>query len=184
MAKPEKRTSAAGAATPEGIAEALPAIYQRLWRYCLSLSGNRDAAGDLAQAVCLRAMERAHQFQPGTELDRWVFRIAQRYWIDEMRKQTVRVGGGLAPVEEIDLPDKNPGPEANLFARQTLSQVMALPEAQRTTVMLVYVEGYSYREAAEILDIPVGTVMSRLSGARGKLAAALNDDLKQDDNSA
>ncbi len=58
----------------------------------------------------------------------------------------------------------------NLLAREVLLEVMALPEAQRATVVLVYVEGYSYKEAAEILGIPIGTVMSRLAGARGKLS--------------
>jgi RNA polymerase sigma-70 factor (ECF subfamily) len=65
--------------------------------------------------------------------------------------------------------------EVNIFLTQVLSQVMALPEAQRITVVLVYVEGYSYQEASEVLGIPVGTVMSRLAGARGRLAQALGE---------
>jgi RNA polymerase sigma-70 factor (ECF subfamily) len=66
--------------------------------------------------------------------------------------------------------------ETNIFLTQVLSQVMALPEAQRVTVVLVYVEGYSYQEASEVLGIPIGTVMSRLAGARSRLAQALGED--------
>lgn len=155
-----------------GIKDILP----RLWRYCLVLTGNRDLADDLAQAVCLRALEKADQFQPGTHLDRWLFRIAQRTWINDLRKQAVRTGGGLMPVEESDLPDTNADPEMNILGREVLMGVMALPEAQRTTVLLVYAEGYSYRDTADILDIPVGTVMSRLAAARKKLVEEFGDE--------
>lgn len=157
------------------VKQGLNPLYPRLWRYCLVVTGNRDWADDLAQNTCLKALERAEQFQASTQLDRWVFKIAQRTWIDELRKQAVRTGGGLAPIEDIDLPDTKLDPEANLIVRQTLLQVMALPEAQRTTVILVYGEGYSYREAAEILDIPIGTIMSRLAAARVKLAQELDE---------
>jgi len=150
--------------------EGLAAIYPRLWRYCLVLTGNKDNANDLAQAACLRALEKCDQFKIGTYFDRWLFRVTQRLWINEIRKQKVRQGEGLIPVEEVDIIDPKSSPEMNLFARQVLLEVMALPEAQRTAVSLVYVEGFSYKEAAEVLDIPIGTVMSRLSAARGKLA--------------
>ncbi|MEP3275145.1 MAG: RNA polymerase sigma factor [Stappiaceae bacterium] len=154
----------------------LKPLFPRLWRYCVSLTGSVDRADDLAQAVCLRAIERAEQFEVGTKLDRWVFTIAQRLWINELRKQAVRQGGGLAPIEEIEIPDSKAGPDSNLLAREVLLKVLALPEAQRVTVMLVYVEGYSYKEASNMLDIPIGTVMSRLSAARSKLARQLNDE--------
>lgn len=150
--------------------EALSAIYPRLWRYCLVLAANRDSANDLAQAVCVRALEKHAQFTIGTYFDRWLFRIAQRMWINEIRKQKVRQGEGLIPAEEADLIDPQSTPEMNLFARQVLLEVMALPEAQRTAVSLVYIDGFSYKETAEVLDIPIGTVMSRLSAARAKLS--------------
>ncbi len=148
----------------------LDALYPRLWRYCVVLTKSNDLADDLAQAVCLRALEKAEQYQEGTHLDRWIFRIAQRHWINDLRKSAVRRGAGLVPIEETDLVDGNFDPEANILGREVLLSVMALPEAQRSVVVLAYVEGYSYRECADILDIPVGTVMSRLAGARGKMA--------------
>lgn len=147
-------------------------IYPRLWRYCLTLAGRPDRADDLAQAASLRALEKAELLEPGTRFDAWMFRLTQRVWLNEMRADAVRAGGGLVAVEEAGLVDRRPGPEADAGASEVMRGVMALPEAQRLTVLLVYVEGHSYREAAGVLDIPVGTVMSRLAAARAKLNAS------------
>lgn len=159
----------------EEVSDGIPTIFPKLWRYCLALTSNPDRANDLAQSVCLKALEKAEQFEPGTHLDRWMFRIAQRSWINEIRSDAVRRGGGLVTINEIELPDTTySGQEMNLFARQMLKRVMELPEAQRMTVLLVYVEGFSYKEASKILDIPIGTVMSRLATSREKLAKNAN----------
>lgn len=148
-------------------------LYPRLWRFCLATTGARHTADDLAQASCLKALEKRHQFSVGTAFDAWVFRIAKNTWINELRANTVRRGGGLVPTEKFDLADTKSGPDANLSGAEALEAVMALPEAQRTTTFLVYVEGYSYKETADMLDIPIGTVMSRLAASRKKLAEAL-----------
>lgn len=140
------------------------------------LTGARDVADDLTQSTCLRALERADQFQPGTHLDRWMFRIAQRIWLNDLRAQTVRRGGGLVPVEDAGLIAPGMDAESNIFVTEVLSKMNTLPEAQRSTVMLVYVEGFAYREAAEVLDIPIGTVMSRLATARATLGKALIEE--------
>jgi RNA polymerase sigma-70 factor (ECF subfamily) len=152
------------------------AVFPRLWRYCVALTGQRDWADDLAQTTCLRAIEQADKFEAGTHLDRWMFRMAQRVWLNELRSRKVRTGGGLVPVEEIDLPAGLPDSETNIFARHVLNQVNTLPEAQRQAVFLVYVEGYSYKEAAELMDIPIGTVMSRLATARRVISDRVNAD--------
>lgn len=154
----------------EQIAEGLGPLYPRLWRYCMALTGNIDQANDLAQAACLRALEKSDYFIADSNLDRWIFTITQRLWINELRYNAVRRGMGTVSVDEIDIPDTSPNQETNILARQVLSKVMALPEAQRQAVILVYIEGFSYKETSSILDIPIGTVMSRLSAARGKLA--------------
>lgn len=127
----------------------------------------------------MRALDKAEQFEPGTHLDRWMFRMAQRVWLNELRSRKVRTGGGLVPVEEIDLPDKKPEAETNIMARDVLNRVNALPEAQRQAVVLVYVEGYAYKEAAEIMEIPIGTVMSRLAAARKRLNSEMAEDRAQ-----
>lgn len=145
-------------------------MFPRLWRYGLSLTGKRDVAEDLAQRTCLRALEKADSFQVGTHLDRWLFRILHNLWINDIRSTKVRTGAGLVPVEDIPLKDTRPDSESNIFTGQVLSAVNGLPEAQRACVMLAYVEGHSYQECASILDVPIGTIMSRLAAARAKLA--------------
>ena len=150
------------------------AVFPRLWRYCMALTGQRDWADDLAQTTCLRAIEQSAKFEAGTHLDRWMFRMAQRVWLNELRSRKVRMGGGLVPVEEIDLPANLPDSETNIFARDVLNKVNTLPEAQRQSVFLVYVEGYSYKEAAHMMDIPIGTVMSRLAAARRVISQRMN----------
>jgi RNA polymerase sigma-70 factor (ECF subfamily) len=148
----------------------LDRLLPRLWRFCLVLSRDRSLADDLVQAACLRALERESQFQVGTRLDRWVFRIAQTVWLNQFRADKVRRGRGIVPIEDADLIDEAGDPEGNSYFNEVVSAVMALPEALRTTVLLVYVEGYSYKEAAEHLEIPIGTVMSRLASARERLS--------------
>ncbi|MEM1162927.1 MAG: RNA polymerase sigma factor [Pseudomonadota bacterium] len=144
----------------------------RLWRYGLVLSGNRTDAQDLAQATAMRALERAAQFQSGTRLDRWCFAILTSIWKNEMRARAVRRGRGLVPVDQAGLtaPDEA---EMNISAGRVLSEMIALPEAMRETLFLVYVEGHTYAEAAERLEIPLGTVMSRLANGRRRLKQAL-----------
>lgn len=154
------------------------AVFPRLWRYCMSLAGQRDWADDLAQTTCLRAIEQADKFEAGTHLDRWMFRMAQRVWLNELRSRKVRTGSGVVPVEDVDLRDEKPDAETNIFARDVLSQVNALPQTQRQSVILVYVEGFSYKEAAVIMDIPIGTVMSRLASAR----RTIGQRMPRDDN--
>lgn len=148
------------------MADGLPGVYSRLWRFCLVLCKDRAQADDLAQTTCARALEKADQFTPGTHLDRWLFTMARRLWLNDQRAGRLRQGQGVVAIEDADLADAGPSTETNILAREVFTMIQALPEAQRTTALLVYVEGQTYREAAEILDIPVGTVMSRLSALR------------------
>ncbi|MBO9472784.1 RNA polymerase sigma factor [Shimia sp. R10_1] len=159
----------------EEVAAGLPKVFPRIWRYAFSLTGSRDGADDLAQAACLRAIEQASKFQPGTHLDRWMFRITHNLWISEIRKEKVRKGGGMPMVDAAEIPDPKQDPERDYDRQEVLKSVLDLPEAQRVTVVLVYVEGYSYKAAAEILDIPLATVMSRLATARASLGRKFRD---------
>ncbi len=153
------------------VEKGLKELFPRLWRYCLVLTASSDRADDLSQSVCLRALQKSKQYQSGTDLDRWVFRIAKTMWFNELRADAVRQGGGLQVFEELDLPDTvNINPEMGMINKDILVGVLALPEAQRIVVGLVYIEGYSYKEAAELLNIPIGTIMSRLSAARASLS--------------
>jgi RNA polymerase sigma-70 factor (ECF subfamily) len=142
----------------------------RLWRYALVLSRARDAADDLVQATCLRAIERADQFVPGTRVDRWLFAILRSIWLNEIRSRRIREGGGFVDAEDALVTDGVREIEMNITASTVLRAVGRLPEAQRETILLVYSEGYSYAEAAAALGVPIGTIMSRLSAGRAARA--------------
>jgi RNA polymerase sigma-70 factor (ECF subfamily) len=159
------------ASNHEAVKTGLRQHIRRLWRYGVVLSGSRDTADDLVQATCLRALERADQFQAGTHLDRWLMTILHSIWLNDVRAARYRRGEGLVDAESTLVFDGAGTMETNISALQVLKEVQSLPEAQRETVFIVYVEGFSYREAAGLLDVPIGTVMSRLAAARAKLAA-------------
>jgi len=149
-------------------------LLPRLWRFGLGLTGNPEACDDLVQATCERALTRYHQWKPGSRLDSWVFTIMQSIWKNELRAQSIRRGAGFVDPESYVFYGKFPSAEASAYALQVLEAVMALPEAQRIALLLVYIEGYSYEEAATILEVPIGTVMSRLARARLCLAEVLD----------
>lgn len=155
--------------------DGLARVFPRIWRYALTLTGSRSDADDLAQAACMRAIEKAEQFAPDTHLDRWMFRITHTLWISDRRRYKLRRGNGLVGIDAVDIIDPRQDAEQIAERRDLLQSVLHLPEAQRQTVVLVYVEGYSYRDAAEILEVPVGTVMSRLAAARTTLAGKFRD---------
>jgi RNA polymerase sigma factor (sigma-70 family) len=142
----------------------------RLWRYALMLSRARDVADDLVQATCLRAIQRADQFVPGTRVDRWLFTILRSIWLNEIRSQRIREGRGFVDAADALTTDGEREIEMNITAAAVLRAIDRLPEAQRETVLLVYGEGYSYAEAAVALGVPIGTIMSRLSAGRAALA--------------
>jgi RNA polymerase sigma-70 factor (ECF subfamily) len=157
--------------SPDEVKAALAGHLSRLWRYGLLLTGRRDTAEDLVQATCVRALERAHQFESGTRLDHWLFSILRSTWLNEIRARRVRTGEGLVDAEANLVFDGARQVEAHVLAHQVLREVAALPEALRETLFLVYVEGLSYREAATLLGVPIGTIMSRLARARTMLGA-------------
>lgn len=160
--------------TPD-LGEGLAQVFPRIWRYALTLTGSRNDADDLAQAACVRAIERAGQFEPGTHLDRWVFRITHNLWISDMRQRKIRKGNGLIAIDVMEIEDPAQDADQKAERRDLLQSVLHLPEAQRQAVVLVYIEGYRYRDAAMILDVPVATVMSRLAAARASLAQKFRD---------
>ncbi|MHC2216938.1 RNA polymerase sigma factor (sigma-70 family) [Rhizobium leguminosarum] len=107
------------------------------------------------------------------------FRSCIRSGVNEIRSRRVRQGQGFVDAGETLTFDGAHDTETHVMAGQVLKQVYALPEAQRTVIFLAYVEGLSYREVAGILDIPIGTVMSRLAAARAKLSGAGSEGGRQ-----
>jgi len=151
------------------------AVLPRLRRFAYALTGNTEQGDDLVQDACLRALSRIDLWQPGTRLDSWMYRIAQTIWLDPLRANKVR-----GEVVDIDAMEGIPGPDGRVVVESelTLQAVVAamgqLSAEQRAMVALVCIEGASYKEAAEIAGVPVGTVMSRLARARRTLNAVLN----------
>jgi RNA polymerase sigma-70 factor, ECF subfamily len=147
----------------------LPQLLPRLWRFALRLTQHEADAQDLVQRCYLRALERRHQWQSGTSLVSWLFTITHSIWINELRSAQRRREGSLTSEESFeDYEDtsRSGDPEYQLLCKQVVQSVQALPEAQRVVMILIAVEGLSYREAADALDIPMGTIMSRLARAR------------------
>ena len=144
----------------------LIAVLPRLRRFARGLTGSATEADDLVQAACERALTREHQFQEGTRFDSWMFRIVQTIWIDQLRAREVRKEDGDVAEERLGSDASARGIEARLALAEVRRAVQLLPPDQRTTLMLVTVEGLSYKEAAEVAGVPVGTIMSRLARAR------------------
>lgn len=134
------------------------------------LTRDTEQARDLVQATCVRALEKAAMYHPDTRLDRWLMTMMMNVWCNQLRAARLRAGSGTVDAENVLSFDGSSHVETNIFASQVLTAVAALPEAQRETVSLVYLEGWTYAETAHALDVPVGTVMSRLAAARSKLA--------------
>lgn len=151
----------------EGIAALLP----RLRRFGRTLARNTEDADDLVQIAVERALTRTEQWQPGTRLDSWIFRIMQNAWIDETRARERR-GQTFVPEDEGEHVGESTN-DAQMDAIAVRKAVSQLGDDQRAVVGLVLVEGFSYQEAAEVLGIPVGTLTSRLARARETLQALL-----------
>lgn len=160
----------------DDVRKELVALLPRLKRFAYSLSGSLDEAEDLVQAACEKALMRLDQFEIGTRLDSWMFRIVQNTWIDRMRYTQRR--GVVNDPEAVERVAFDARIHEQMEARSALGIVRAqfarLPEGQKFVLSLVTIDGYSYEEAAQILGIPIGTVMSRLSRARRKLAEAID----------
>ena len=152
----------------------LISLLPRLRRFAYGLTGDGHQADDLVQAGCLKAIERWSQYQSGTSLASWLFRILQTTWLDEYRtRQRQQTDSWDEGFDELMGDDGTSLLEARSEARAVRRLVAELPEDQRAVLMLVAVEGLSYKEAAEVLELPLGTVMSRLARARGRLAEGL-----------
>lgn len=155
----------------ERIKAEIAALVPRLRRFAHAITGNRDDGDDLVQTACVKALLRLDQYERGTRLDSWMFKIIQNAHIDAKRKRS-REGHSAEPGELERVADGRQGvrqADERMLLVHVRQKIAALPLDQRIVIILVAIEGYSYKEAAEILDMPIGTVMSRLSRARAQL---------------
>lgn len=147
------------------LAEMLP----RLRRFAFALARNAADADDLAAQAVERALNSRTQWQVGTRLDSWVYRIARNLWIDEARSRARRAKVEMPPeAGELIGHDPRAATDAAIDLQRVMAAMGRLPDEQREVVALILVEGFGYREAAELLDLPIGTVSSRL--VRGRIA--------------
>jgi RNA polymerase sigma-70 factor, ECF subfamily len=155
----------------------LRALLPRLRRFGHSLTGSVDDGDDLVQAALEKALLREGQFRVGSRLDSWMYKIMQNAWIDQKRS-AARHRQVMTPMSDDAVAVGEDGRndfDAKISLRQVRDAMMRLHPDERSVLALVSIEGQSYREAAETLGIPIGTVMSRLARARARLLQALDD---------
>jgi RNA polymerase sigma-70 factor, ECF subfamily len=154
--------------------KALLAVLPRLHRFGQALTGSVADTQDLVQNTCERALRHGDQLRDFNRLDAWLYGIMRNLWIDEMRQRKVRRHDMIDAASDVIGEDG----QATADGRITLAAVRRvmglLPAEQRVVLMLVCVDGLSYKEAAEVLRVPVGTIMSRLSRARQDLHQRLS----------
>ncbi len=166
--------------TATAVRRALPAVLPRLRRFARTLARNPHDADDLAQITIERALRHAAQWrapadsspeQLETAVRCWMFGIMKNAWIDNRRANERERGVLVAEELSQHVGDNS---SARLQDQLSLDQALAeLPDEQRLAVSLVLVEGLSYQEAADVLEVPIGTVTSRLARGRGQLARLL-----------
>ncbi len=144
----------------------------RLRRFALALTRSHADADDLVQSALERGLACLPQWERGTRLDSWLYRITQNLWIDQRR--TARLRGFIESTDAAMQLTGEDGRELNerqLMIRDAMRAMAALPEDQQAVLALVSIEGLPYGEAAKVLGVPIGTVMSRLARARRAVAA-------------
>ena len=152
------------------------ALLPRLRRFAVGLARDAADGDDLCQATVARSLERRAQWQPGTRLDSWMMTMMRNIWIDEQRAR-MRRGETFVGEEAGRGVGEGGGQEAAAELNVIDRALRTLPDEQREAVLLVMVEGYSYKEAAEIVGCPVGTLNSRLVRGRDALLARLGDGI-------
>src|SRR5580700_4703923 len=160
--------------TSQNIHEQIVVLLPRLRRFARNLTRNPHDADDVVQIAVERALLRLDQWRRDARLDSWMFKIVRNAWIDELRSRGRRdkvfvaeEAGDSVGVESIE----------NEIARMSVQAAMArLPEDQRVAVSLVLVEGLPYKEAAAVLEVPIGTLTSRLARGREALQAFLGGE--------
>lgn len=152
------------------VPERLVAFLPNLRRFAISLCRSRELADDLVQAACERAILGADSFAPDSRFDAWMFRILRNLWIDHLRRQkTAGPHDDIDEARDVSVPSGEAATHARMDLAAVITALQKLPDEQREVLVLVCVEDFSYRDAADVLSIPIGTVMSRLARARKNL---------------
>ena len=147
----------------------------RLRRYARSLLRDRDSADDLVQDCLERALLRLDNWQTGESPRKWLFTIMHHLFIDQMRKANRRGGASMLPLEAGEVQAAPAEQVGNVAAREIIDALQAISPDRRAALTMVAIEGFSYAEAAEILGVPAGTLMSRIARGREELRGLLED---------
>jgi RNA polymerase sigma-70 factor (ECF subfamily) len=162
-------------------ADRLVAFLPNMRRFSISLTRSVDIGDDLVQAACERALAHQASFDPETRFDAWIFRIIRNLRIDQIRRsRTAGHREDIADHQDTFALAQMPDVFGRMELRDVGDAIARLSEDQREVLLLVCVEDLSYRETAEILDLPMGTVMSRL--ARGRRNLAIGCGIIDDDD--
>jgi RNA polymerase sigma-70 factor (ECF subfamily) len=155
------------------VSAALGELLPRLRRFARVITRNVADADDLVQVAVEKALSRAAQWRPGTRVDSWMFGIMKNAWIDEIRSRSRRTRVHAPEEAGTDIgEDPTEGRDILLSVQSAMAR---LPDDQRIALALVLVAGYSYKDSAELLGIPIGTLTSRLARGREALASMLQD---------
>jgi RNA polymerase sigma-70 factor (ECF subfamily) len=140
-----------------------------LRRYAIALLRDRDAADDLVQDCLARAIDRLHLWKPGSNMRSWLFSILHNLYVNSARRGARRPDRFEIETGHEGLHAVPPNQSDRHEVRDLVRALAQLSEEQQQTILLVGLEGLSYAEAADVLDIPIGTVMSRLNRGRQRL---------------
>ncbi len=154
----------------------IAALLPRLRRFARSITYNKEDGDDLVQVAVERALSRADQWETGTRLDSWMFRIMKNAWIDEVRSR-MRRDQVFAP-EELGEHVGDDFAEAHQQRMAIQKAMSLLSDDHRLVIGLVLVDGMAYKEAADVLEVPIGTLTSRLARAREALQGLLSDQAR------
>jgi RNA polymerase sigma-70 factor (ECF subfamily) len=151
-------------------------LLPRLRRFAYGLAGSADKGDELLQAACERALAKSAQWRPDSRLDHWMFRIIRNIRIDDLRSHSIQKRGmeKITPIYE-ETYDGRYVLDSHIAAEEVRQAMQRLTEDHRMVLLMVGVEGYAYKEVAEILEIPMGTVTSRLIRARRALLKELSE---------
>ncbi|UCG96011.1 MAG: RNA polymerase sigma factor [Burkholderiales bacterium] len=160
---------------PAFTAAELEALIPRLRRFARALTGSREAADDLTQDTLERAWAKRELWQAGTNLRAWLFAVMHSVFVNGTRRWRPIESLDALPGAAFERPDHGASVETAIVVRELREALLGLPDEQRQVVLLVGLEEFSYAEAAEVLGVPIGTVMSRLSRGRERLRQLLEE---------
>ena len=161
---------------PPSFEDQLAGLLPRLRRFAHGLSRNPADADDLTQATIERALRSRDQWQVGSRLDSWAYRILRNLWIDTARARSRRSLREAPEAEGLAIgEDPRAALDASLDVKRIMAAMARLPDEQREVVALILVEGFGYREVSDMLGLPIGTVSSRLVRGRTALLAMVGE---------